>query len=266
MSLKCPYCSEDMNDRAYVCKHCGRDLIFIRPLLDRISTLEDKLDELSLKTQWLRHDMVSARSRAHEPQVPFAKQSRIGLPAALLACLFGTLCGFGWTAGNWPSWTLFILALLPLVHPLPFGLLAGLRWEGSHLRKYGLWGAAIGLLYVLARTVSARIGGDTGSEIGGSTAWGYVLYFIASILSFTAGGVLGDWVERKRTPHTITAGLARRIAKCLIPDDPEDEKSTEARVQRLALLLSALQPIIVALLSLLTACVAGYFQWRATGR
>ena len=33
--MKCPFCSEDILDNAQVCKHCGRDFLMVRPLLDQ---------------------------------------------------------------------------------------------------------------------------------------------------------------------------------------------------------------------------------------
>ena len=32
--MECPFCLEDFNDEALVCKGCGRDLRLVRPLID----------------------------------------------------------------------------------------------------------------------------------------------------------------------------------------------------------------------------------------
>uniref|UniRef100_B1XVP5 Uncharacterized protein n=1 Tax=Polynucleobacter necessarius subsp. necessarius (strain STIR1) TaxID=452638 RepID=B1XVP5_POLNS len=41
--MNCPYCLSEVSEEAYVCKTCSRDLYLFKPMMAKISALEEKL-------------------------------------------------------------------------------------------------------------------------------------------------------------------------------------------------------------------------------
>ena len=56
--MKCPYCLSDIDAEAYVCKTCTKDLYLFKPMLQKVSDLEEKLNNVS--------DRVTLESRISE--------------------------------------------------------------------------------------------------------------------------------------------------------------------------------------------------------
>lgn len=50
ITLSCPYCEASLGPDVLACRHCGRDLVPVLPLLKRLDALESKLSEIQRRS------------------------------------------------------------------------------------------------------------------------------------------------------------------------------------------------------------------------
>jgi hypothetical protein len=165
-----------------------------------------------------------------------------------------------WRSSEMYSVPLYLLTLLPF----PFGFWLARGAPGRRLRLYVSLGLIAGILGFLG-TVVVFVA-LTWSELSGPFSSYFpvskdlVIMVVGPAIIFTAGALLGDWVEINSSVRN-PSDVATRAAKILVGAYPGRIGGRERadRITSLSVLLTALTPF----LTLAGTAVTAYFTYRA---
>ena len=136
--MECPFCAEDFNDTALVCKSCGRDLRLVLPIIEENLKLIQQAGELQLQINRLR----AAEARRTAPLRFWVPNAGIYLIAPILLLL-----AVHYVITVLMNVPLLYLRLGTLAVPLPFGV--ALLWFSHHGFRWSLlYGAVVGMFSV----------------------------------------------------------------------------------------------------------------------
>jgi len=225
--MQCPFCAEDFNDTALVCKHCGRDLRLVLPVIEENLKLIRQAGELQLQVNRLR----AAQERSTAPLRFLATHAGLYLiaPIVLLLAVHYVIT----VRLNVP---LMYLRLGTLAVPLPFGFV--LLWLSHHGFRWSLvYGAAVGvvsvtgMLAIIAYTDNVPILPEDLRE------WREAAEYAASImLAYATGNVLGALAQRI-VPRTLDASGAPSPAimkLALAVGGPAGQQALRRRAQKIS--------------------------------